>query len=92
MIFLEQLHAHRGGLLLLKTQLYWTSSGYDKNPGRVCLMLDAFALNDATRSGASAVSDSAGRKNSQFLNIVVHLLIDGSLQWVWTVEQDVELL
>lgn len=89
MTFLEQLQSHRGGLIRLKTELYWYGDGrgYDRRPGRVCLLLDAAADGDAkvpwkapSTAGASADGPAA------------HLLIDGMPHWVWVVEQDVELL
>ena len=44
MTLLEQLQNHKGSLLRLKTRLYWCESrGYDNNPVRVCLILDAAA-------------------------------------------------
>ena len=42
MTFLEQLQSHKGGLLRLKTELYWYGGrGYDRSPDRICLILDA---------------------------------------------------
>ena len=44
MALLDKLQAHRGGLLQLKTQLYWYGrGGWDNNPGRICLLLDTSA-------------------------------------------------
>ena len=44
MTLLEQLQAHKGGLIQLKTQLYWYDGrGWDGDPARVCLLLDATA-------------------------------------------------
>jgi len=85
MTFLEQLQSHRGGLLRLKTELYWYGGrGYDGSPGRVCLLLDAAA---AATSGSAATFGSASTSAT-----AAHLLIDGTPHWVWVAEQDVEML
>jgi len=83
MTFLEQLQAHKGGLIQLKSQLYWYGGrGYDGNPGRVCLILDA-AANASTKPTARACS---------IADAVAYLLLDGLPQWVWVAKADVELL
>jgi len=83
MTFLEQLQAHKGGLIQLKSQLYWYGGrGYDGNPGRVCLILDA-AASAATKPTARACSIAGA---------VAYLLLDGSPQWVWVAKEDMELL
>ena len=88
MTFLEQLQAHKGGLVQLKTELYWYEQGrYDGNPGRVCLILDAAVAADAATTVAVAVTvTGAVAADAGFL------LIDGRPQWIWIVEKDVELL
>ena len=54
MTFLEQLQSHKGGLLRLKTELYWYGGrGYDGNPGRVCLILDTAAARGTTADYAT---------------------------------------
>jgi len=80
MTLLDKLQAHKGGLLRLKNQLYWYGrGGWDNNPGRACLLLDATARAAAfARPSASAAS--------------AFLLIDGQPHWVWIAEEDVELL
>jgi len=80
--FLKQLQAHRGGLIRLKTQLYWYGGrGWDKNRGRLCLLLDVdrgIIETDATAAGAGGGAAAA------------LLLIDGRAQWVRVAERDVE--
>ena len=92
MTFLEQLQSHKGGLLRLKTELYWYGGrGYDGNPGRVCLILDTAA----TRSSALASRadrDDAVTPTANYPDPGVLLLIDGSPHWVWMNKEDVELL
>jgi hypothetical protein len=95
MTFLEQLQAHKGGLVQLKTELYWYAQGrYDGNPGRVCLILDAASDDAAQAAGAAAVGyRSAGSDGVARATIAAaFLLIDGRPQWIWIVEKDVELL
>jgi len=90
MTLLDKLQAHKGGLLQLKTQLYWYGrGGWDNNPGRICLLLDtsggaAAAITAATRSAAAIPTT----RNA----IAALLLIDGQPHWVWIAEEDVELL
>lgn len=50
MTFIDKLKAHIGGLVLIKTELYWYDAsryGPDEDPGRICLLLDAIAVEDA---------------------------------------------
>jgi hypothetical protein len=90
MTFLEQLQSHKGGLLWLKTELFWYGGrGYDRSPDRVCLILDA------TRSSALASRadrDDAETPTAEYPDPDVLLLIDGSPHWVWMAAEDVELL
>ena len=87
MNFLETLQARKGRLLRIKTELFWYGGRvWDKNPGRVCLILGAAAYARATAATTitvAAVGDEA---------VAAYLLIDGSTHWVWMAEQDVELL
>jgi hypothetical protein len=86
MTFIESLQAHKGGLIQLKSQLYWYGGrGYDGNPGRVCLILDAAAA--ARRSAAKPAARACSIADG-----VAYLLLDGSPQWVWVGKEDVELL
>jgi len=86
MTLLQQLQAHKGGLIHLKTQLYWYGVGYDKNPGRVCLVLDI----DTTVAAATGTTPAAVHIPAAAVDTL--LLIDGSPQWIWIDEEDVELL
>ena len=94
MTLLEQLQAHKGGLIQLKTQLYWYDGrGWDGDPARVCLILDA------TASAASAVAVSGMRNVATPRHerpvraaAAAFLLIDGQPQWIWVAKEDVELL
>ena len=84
MTFLEQLQAHKGGLIRLKTELCWfMGRGWDNNVGRVCLILDA---------AANILPADAGTRTATARSAAARLLIDGSPQWIWIAEADVELL
>ena len=90
MPFLDNLQSHKGGLIKLKTQLCWYDSrGWDNNPGRICLILDAArksaglaATTDVRRDGVATPADY----------VAAYFLIDGQPAWIWITEQDVELL
>jgi len=87
MDFLQELGSHRGGLLLLKTQLWWRGGrGWDGIRGRVCLLMDARvrALGAAAHGCVAVVT---GSPQASAL-----LLVDGALVWVWVAQADVELL
>jgi hypothetical protein len=91
MTFLETLKSNRGGLIRLKSQLWWYNGrGWDNNPGRVCLIIDATAP-DACVSDAS-VPGALSEFNLGMIVVSVLLLIDGSHKWVWINEQNCELL
>jgi hypothetical protein len=93
MSFLDKLHDHCGGLIRIKSELYWyKDSGLavrDGNPDRICLVLNDKDGDIANTKGVAARSVRAffTRKNAD-----VKLLIDGSSQIVWLEEQDVEFL
>ena len=89
MTFLEQLQAHKGGLICLKTQLFWYGGrGWDNTPGRICLLLDADARYDGVRPSPTAGTAAAGFSDATAAAL---LLIDGGTQWIWVAE-DIELL
>jgi len=89
MTFTEQLRAHKGGLLRLKSEILWLGGrGWDDNPGRVCLLVD-FEINSYKDSdGFVAGALRAGPHSRD----VVALLIDESLRWIRVAETDVEFL
>jgi hypothetical protein len=92
MTFLNNLQSHKGGLIKLKTQLCWNDGrGWDNNPGRICLLLDAEADLDAARAAA----DAAGVRAAAGVGaaaVDALLLIEGQPQWIWVTEQDIDLL
>jgi hypothetical protein len=97
MDFLQELGSHRGGLLLLKTELWWYGGrGWDGIRGRVCLLMDA---RDAAGSGAElpggvdvAAATYAAAVREQVPSTAAFLLVDGEPHWVWVAQADVELL
>lgn len=88
MVILEQLRVHVGGLVRIKSDLFWYGGrGWDGTRGRVCLLMDAdddapdrrFA---AARTTAPALTDAT----------LALLLVDGQPHWVWVGSDDLELL
>ena len=96
MNLLETLQAHKGGLIQLKTQIYWYKGrGYDRTPGRICLLLDAALLAGGAGRRAHAATTSAALVSAALTGAATeaaYLLIDGQPQWIWAAEDDIELL
>jgi hypothetical protein len=103
MTFFEKLKAHVGGLVHLKTDLYWYDSFlWDGNEGRVCLLLDVGKIIDTTINGNIGFNpkrlglDTAGVATVSILDtrfvFIVFLLIDGSPQQVWITEDAMEII
>jgi len=90
MAFLDDLQSHCGGLVRLRTQLFWYGRGWDATPGNLCLLLDA----DADLAAEKAAAEATGATTAAFGGraACVHLLIDGQPRWVRVAEEDVELL
>lgn len=87
--FLETLQSHKGGLIKIKTELYWYGGrGYDESPGRVCLLLDTATV----FATAAAAATRTAIAHQDFAPAATYLLIDGSTHWVWMTKEDVELL
>jgi hypothetical protein len=87
MTFLEELTAHKGGLILLKTNLFWYGGrGWDGVQDRVCLLMDA----EVYAAHAAAASAAAGPASARAAAAL--LLIDGCPHWVWVSSDDLELL
>ena len=96
MTFRDCLKSHRGGLIRLKNQLFWYGGrGYDGKPGQVCLLLDSSDEHPFNSAAATAVrSSSTAATPLAHLGdeVLAHLLIGGSPQWIWLAREDVELL
>lgn len=96
MDFLQELGSHRGGLLLLKAELWWYGGrGWDGIRGRVCLLMDArdaagpLTHRDAVHARAASRSVTLGPVDAA---ATAFLLVDGEPHWVWVAPADVELL
>ena len=100
MVLLEQLRVHVGGLILLKSELWWYGGrGWDGCPGRICLLMDA---TDASSRPGAATPDALARPHparERHRGEAVRagaagllLIIDGCPHWVWVRSDDLELL
>ena len=94
MDFLQALKAHKGGLLRIKSELFWYGGhGWDNSPGRICLVLDASAAAPAPYAAWPAEWLDLDRLvERQAAAGAVLLLIDGCPQWIWVAKADVEVL
>ena len=89
MTFLEELQSHRGGILRIKSELYWCGGrGWDGTPDRICLVLDAA---DEV-GGTSAVHVCTAHQRGHRYPHGALLLIDGAPHWIWIGSEDVEIL
>ena len=90
MTFLERLQSHRGGLLRLKSELFWYGGrGPDGSPGRICLILDASPRGDHSPEAITTSATLSAFAHSALASL---LLIDGTPQWIWVAQEDLELL
>jgi hypothetical protein len=90
MTLCEKLVAHKGGLVCLKTELWWYGGrGWDGIRGRVCLLMDARARR---RRPAAAEAHAAAHRAAAERAAAAFLLVDGAPHWVWVAQEDVELL
>ena len=90
MTLLERLQAHKGGLIQIKTQLFWYGGrGWDGSPGRICLVLGTAPGAGYAGDAAPAAAEAAATAASDGAAL---LLIDGRLRWIWVAEADVELI
>jgi len=94
MTLFEQLQSNKGGLLRLKTELFWYDGrGHDNDPGRFCLLLDVLTVGVGGGGGVEPIARTiAAHFAARKATAVAHLLIDGQPQWVWVVDQDIEVL
>ena len=100
MSFMQQLESHVGGLIRIKSELYWYGGrGWDGTPDRICLVLDATVR---TPPDLAAVGASTARRRHAHLRHALDslpadpaaalLLIDGAPHWIWVANEDVELI
>jgi hypothetical protein len=89
MTLIEALRSHRGGLVRIKSDLFWYDGrGWDGVHDRICLLMDSddadlltFELRAARTTAPAAAADT-----------VALLLVDGQPHWVWVGADDMELL
>ena len=88
MVILEQLRIHVGGLVRIKSDLFWYDGrGWDGTRGRICLLMDAAPTRTSRAAASAAAARGAVAPSTPAL-----LLIDGAPHWVWVAQEDVELL
>jgi hypothetical protein len=93
MTFLEELTAHKSGLIRLKGELFWYGGrGWDGTRGRVCLLMDSALTYDGAPAAPTARTRYADVDADDFGDAAACLLIDGRPHWVWIDPADVELL
>ena len=91
MTLLDRLHTHKGGLVQIKSELFWYDGrGWDGVPGRIGLVLDARPAGAV--STTTAATPTAAVAMSLVTVAVALLLVDGAPHWVWVVAKDIELL
>ena len=98
MTFLEELQAHKGGLVRIKSELYWYGGrGPDGSPGRVCLLLDTALAVYARLSGhplrlAATTAHADPNPFDNVSSVSAYLLIEDKPQWVCVCSRDCEII
>ena len=91
MNFLQKLESHTGGLVRIKSDLFWFGGrGWDAAPGRVCLLLDAVPVAGPARAAPAAARGAWIAPD--LLRAAALLLIDDRPHWIWVANEDVELI
>ena len=95
MTFIEQLKAHIGGLIRIKTQLYWYKEGkWAEASERVYLLLDAL-IDDGDGpivEAATDPDDPVPLRPTDPEPASVLLSIDGAPKWIWAYESSMEFI
>jgi hypothetical protein len=90
MNLLQTLQTHLGGLIRINAKLFWYDRGYDHEPGRIYLLLDAV---EAGIPKLDAITTPIPVSMSVYADAVaILLLVDGQSRWVRATEKHVELL
>jgi hypothetical protein len=95
MTLLEELTAHKGGLVCLKTELFWYGGrGWDGVHDRICLLMDSAVVADRLLTQGAGQWDARAFAASTAVHdaAAILLLIDGRPHWVWVGANDLELL
>lgn len=88
MTFLEQLTAHKGQLIKLKSKLFWYETrNFDNVIDRTCLLVDA-----ATCTNTPAATITVTGIDPPVGSVAAVLMINEQLQWVWVDEKCVEFI
>ena len=89
MTFFGNLKAHEGGLIRIKTELYWRGPGiWDGVPERLCVLLGVGTSISYSACPGSA-SDATDRRGN---DCYLHLLIDGRPAWIGLNKQSFEVI
>ena len=91
MTFFDKLKAHVGGLVLIKTQLYWYKIGKWNDAERVHILLDALDPYADPYDEPEAMAGSTPARGLD-LRVAVLLFIDDAPKWVWVYSGAVELI
>lgn len=92
MTLLEKLQSHKGGLVMLRSELYWYDSPLGKEwdgvRGRICLLLDVRPAEDVRFRLDAQQAQIHGTR----LRLAAQLLIDGVPRWSWIAEDGAEVI
>jgi len=93
MTFLDELQAHIGGLIRIKTELFWYNPphGPDASPGRICLLLDVrkeISLDFISATPAGPASANPTRKPVA----AILIFVDGMSKWIWAWDEVLEII
>ena len=84
---LLQFCGRKGSLIRFKCPLYWYDSRItDQKHDRLCILFDA------RRTVPHGETAAATGTTPQFGAVALQVLIEGQRLWVWSVEEDVEVL
>ena len=92
MTFLNKLKAHLGGLVRIKTELYWyeiARYGPDGVPGRIYLLVDAQEQISPDLLSATTIATIA---LPLVAPVSILILVDGIPKWVWTWDEVLDLI
>jgi len=93
-----QYQDHKGGLIKLKSQLFWGGGSgrhWDGVPERICLILDVY--DEIAHRALTASASTNGDLDNEWdpggdPGVTVLLLVDGSPHWVLVYETDMEFI
>lgn len=84
---LLQHSARKGSLIRFKCPLFWYDSGHtDQTGDRLCILFD---VRRTVPHGETAAATGIG---AQLGAVALQVLIEGQSLWIWSVEEDMEVL